>query len=58
VVRLVDPDHHTEEWTFASKQGEETTDLIDLRRVKSYATCAAPRGVTGCLRANGHRKTR
>jgi len=31
VITIIDPDHHTEAWTFAD-HGKETTDTYDLRR--------------------------
>jgi hypothetical protein len=34
VIRLHDPDHHTEEWTFV-ENGKEVKDLLDMHRVKS-----------------------
>jgi hypothetical protein len=32
VLRLIGPDRHTEEWTFADQRGVRHTDVIDFRR--------------------------
>lgn len=34
VIRLLDPDHHTEEWTFV-ENGKETKAISDMRRLKA-----------------------
>jgi hypothetical protein len=32
VLTVIDPNHHTEEWAFRTKNGEERKETFDLQR--------------------------